>query len=277
MFSILVVPDSFANNEYYNIVPMEEIHPLKLLSIEDSLEELMKNIIKTVKEIERITEISSVVSMHDRILNYTLNFSVKSFENLIEEIGSKLISIQDQIKKQLETKKPIIVDEKQCGILKNEFIFIDYFYCTIMWKDRKKLERLFDPKILIFVKKQKQKAIYKAFCMKNEGKDVKEKINNAIGSKVSITEEFPKEELYNEQTVEVKNNFIKMLEELMDLYMLTAIMKGNSEILNKYGLMGNFRYKIERSNKIEKEKKRIRKLNNNINIEDIVSTVYLFQ
>ncbi|ELA42553.1 uncharacterized protein VICG_00305 [Vittaforma corneae ATCC 50505] len=297
MFSVLVVPTILASSEYAALTPVEEIHPFKLLIIEEKLDELMKSISKTIKEIERSTAGCNKNIMNDKILKYAWNLSnipLKNFPVLIEHIECQIVDIQksiaDHISKinEVKARKTKSTKEVKSGVKTEQFLFIDCLYCLIDWRSRKKFGRLFDPKILIFIKKLENKAAYKVYCLKNEIEDIKQKIRDVLKKNVEFVDEHlietSKEKKKDEEDIVYSNgdntklisvNLMPLLGQCLELCLFVAVLRGFVEILNKYGLPPDFKYKIMKSGSVEKELKKLKRKSKEENIHDMVAIVDL--
>lgn len=276
MFSILIIPEAYSDDQYFTIAPIQEIHPLGLLTVEDKLSELLKNIEKTMKSIKIAENNQKREFICSKALSFTFNFPMKNFNDLVEKIEGKLFDIQRnlacQISRLNEIKSTTANNTKELekGIIKEQYMFIDCFYCSIEWKLRKKIEKLFDKNILIFVQKMEERAIYKIYCLKSETMKVKEELSKLFGKSIIILEGIPTIS-NNENTKLVNLEVKKIYEECIELYLFTVLMKGFSEILNKYGLPPNFKYKILKNSKISREIKRIKNISKAEEVEDLIS------
>lgn len=282
MFSVLVVPRILGSEDYHILASVESIYPSKLLLFEEKLDYLIKVIGKMLQDIERATSEYGPKKIKDWVLNYiwdSSEFPMESFQTMIEHIESKILNIQkafsSQMKKSIEPPKKQAIgieDQKQ-----EVFYFIDYLYCLVDWGIRKKFEKIFDLKTLIVMKKLGSKAIYKIICLKSEKRTIQEHIENVfkrraqfIGVEMLLTESNGPSEREEKLAKELSK---QLIEKCLEILTISALLRGFVEVLNKYGLPPDFRYKIVETQYVKKE---IRKLASSCKkgaVEDMIAIV----
>lgn len=263
MFSIIVAPGSLADAEYVDISPMEEVHPLRLLTVERQLDEQIKQVSRIIKELRR------EIDIQDPELGVLLStckstqpaFSMKSFETLSLEIEAKIAEIQRSISGRADDKKASAI--KHTGDAPPKHMFIDCLRCLVSWKHRKAFAKLFDPRILIFHKRVDEKAVYTAYCLKSETKAIKEYIRGAFHREVGFISEEVFDHVLNPpdlESIEIdeSDGLRALLVQSVELLVFACVLRGFAEVLNKYGMEPDFKYKI--TSRVESEVKRMVKL-----------------
>lgn len=293
MFSVFVVPTALASLEYSALTPVEEIRPLRLLTVEEKLDELMKSMSKIMTDIRRNITGNSMSSVEDKISKYTWNsssFPMANFQALLGHVEGQIFDLQkslvDQVYKINEARVKMAKSAKDLeGMVEMEqFMFIGCLYCLVDWSSRKRFEKFFDPKVLFFIRKLEGRAVYKVYCLKNDIEDVKKNVCDVLEKSVEFVNshliDMPSE-IQNKQDgasddasmKALGESFVLLFDQCLELLLFTTVLRGFVESLNKYGLPPDFKYKIVRRECVEKEVKRLKKKSKEKNIHDIIAIV----
>ncbi|KAM0680910.1 hypothetical protein GINT2_000692 [Glugoides intestinalis] len=292
MLSVIVAPTKLATGEYCELSTVEVIHPLRLLTIEDRLEKLLKLGCKGIKDIGNIVCTKELIEK--QVKAYKLRpekYPMTSFQDLLDYIENSLFDIKKKLSilinntNELKVMMAENVSELEDGIVKEQFIFVDCIYCIVDPNVKAKFEKCFDNRVIVFIKKINNKSMYKIFCLKKEREEVKKALKKLFNSTevdfVDLNNEqpllSPEDANKEDKNVEMMRENEKEVHELLylcvELTISVAIFRGFVEVLNKYGFPPDFKYKLLRNSEVEKEIKILRSISKGKEIEDMIAII----
>jgi len=259
MVSVIVVPSTLASSEYLETPRVDEIHPLQLLIIEEKLDEMIGRILKVMKEVGKHMPPAKEPQLQLETLAMQCMLRpavlpIRSFDEHLTEVGSRVSSLQESIT--TEGPQPQATQESTA----DQYIFIRSLHFLVPWRLRRRFQRLFDPRVVMLVKRVNDDAIYTVYCLKSEVKSALECVHGQFRRDVQEISEHVilQMECTGSRDEAERERLWQVMVQCIELLVSVSILRGFAEAVNKYGLPPDFKYKITAS--VDREIKRLKRL-----------------